>query len=612
MQCEAVFGIITQRRHHCRLCGRLFCDLCSSERRRVPELLRHRLPQPPSAAAAAPVPVPMRVCRACASHLDVHVDAEAWVERCRRNPFLTIREWRVLGCCASVLARATSMLLTVWRRVPYSLPWTVINDDERTMLRANRHLLAGHARATMLAQLAGFSVPSSSNRVSCQSLGCYRYCTRHLRTGDAVEILTRLPYDMDARSLAMDSLVRAPERLKPYVGAMLNIGTRDPSFVHVVLCKLVASTDAMAHHVIWRAWSHGHDAIAACLLHSLDPAVRAEVEESRAWSQDLEATLRGEHSGVGAQVYLPGLRKMLVRRVLVAQAYTIHDSASRPTVVPVVLQEDGGEDRVHHLLYKADQSVCRDMAAMDSTKMLGDAFAAETGRPVPSVLYHTVQLLRGGLVLMVPGTQSLSKIRQSGMSLLNFLIENNPTVRSGVLRDTFVRSCAFSSVLCLLCGVGDRHLDNIMVRVCSPEGGVLFHIDYEFMLGSEPAHRALSRAAVPRLRITGSIEDALGGSQSHDFALFRETCAGFMAIAMRHARELFYILHGNDVGSPERIEDHLRSWMMSCEPNEATVQLRIDQVVRQATRYRTIDSVLERLHSLSGGIRTTLGNLVGR
>ena len=601
MACEAFFGRFTRRRHHCRMCGRLFCDSCTCERRRVPEVLRLRLPQPPSAGTSQQR---VRVCRACASHVDVHADAELWVERCRTNHFLTIREWRTLTCCSSVLKKAMRILLTVWRRVPYILPWNDLNDDERGMLQANRHLLSGHARVTMLAMSAGFPVPRRHGRVPCACLGCFRYCTPHLRVGDSIEILSRLPFDVSARALAMDGLLRDIKGLKPYVGALLDIGARDPSLVHVVLTKLVAHSPHMAHHVLWRCFGAAHAGIATCLLSSLPEHVRCEVQASRSWAAALEEVVNGTTAAVPPPraAHLPGCRDVFVLRILTEQRYTITDSASRPTVVPVLV-EWRGERSVQHVLYKPGVVLNKDCAVMDATQMLQGAFALETGQDVPAVRYHVVQLKHGGLVLMVPGTRSLASIRSTGVSLLNFLIDNNPSVRSGVLRDTFVRSCAFSSTLALLLGIGDRHLENILVRVATPEGGILFHIDFDFLLNDEPSHLA-SRAAVPRLRITSSIEDALGGSQSHDFAVFKTTCGEFMSVAARWARELFYILLGNEVGRESDIEAHLRSWIASGGGDDTTttdVNLRIEQVVRASTRFRTIDSLFDRLHAVSKG-----------
>ena len=63
-------------------------------------------------------------------------------------------------------------------------------------------------------------------------------------------------------------------------------------------------------------------------------------------------------------------------------------------------------------------------------------------------------------------------------------------------------------------GIGDRHLDNIMML---PTGN-LFHIDFGYIFGRDPKPMA------PPIRFTREMADAMGGVNSEDYRLFKTYC----------------------------------------------------------------------------------------
>ena len=70
--------------------------------------------------------------------------------------------------------------------------------------------------------------------------------------------------------------------------------------------------------------------------------------------------------------------------------------------------------------------------------------------------------------------------------------------------DNFVRSCAGYCVTMYLLGVGDRHLDNLML--CS--NGALFHIDFGYILGRDP------KPFPPPMKLCKEMVEAMGGKDS--------------------------------------------------------------------------------------------------
>lgn len=93
-----------------------------------------------------------------------------------------------------------------------------------------------------------------------------------------------------------------------------------------------------------------------------------------------------------------------------------------------------------------------------------------------------------GMIEFVEQSQPLSQIlANNNNSVLQFLQTNAPQkgakydIRQDAMSN-YLRSCAGYCVITYLLGVGDRHLDNLMIT----QNGNFFHIDFGFMFGRDP------------------------------------------------------------------------------------------------------------------------------
>ena len=129
-----------------------------------------------------------------------------------------------------------------------------------------------------------------------------------------------------------------------------------------------------------------------------------------------------------------------------------------------------------------------------------------------------------GLVEFVDNSVPISQVlANNSNSILQYFQAAAPKLGSkyGIDPDvmqTYLRSCAGYCVITYLLGVGDRHLDNIMLQA----SGHFFHIDFGFIFGRDP------KPLPPAFRLTREMVDGMGGVDSAEYGRFRSlSCQAF-------------------------------------------------------------------------------------
>ncbi|PHJ18239.1 phosphatidylinositol 3- and 4-kinase, partial [Cystoisospora suis] len=188
-------------------------------------------------------------------------------------------------------------------------------------------------------------------------------------------------------------------------------------------------------------------------------------------------------------------------------------------------------------LYKAGDDLRQDMLVLQIISII-DCLFKQYGLDLKLTPYRVVAFSTDdGLIEFVQGAECLSSIKKKHKNLINYFTylhpdPNSPCGFSKRVLSNFIRSCAGSSLVTFLLGIGDRHLDNILVR----HDGRLCHIDFGFILGEDP------KPFPPPMKICSEMLEVLGGIGGEGYNLFVAQCCQGYKILRRHANLLCVLL----------------------------------------------------------------------
>lgn len=164
-----------------------------------------------------------------------------------------------------------------------------------------------------------------------------------------------------------------------------------------------------------------------------------------------------------------------------------------------------------------------------------------------------------GLVQFVPSAP-LSRILAEHRTIHKFLAQTQadpqgPFGLKAEALETFVRSCAGYCVMTYILGVGDRHLDNLML---APDGR-LFHIDFGYILGNDP------KPFPPPMKLCREMIEAMGGQDSSYYVQFRMFSCEAYNILRKSADLILSLFHLMAGASIEAIRNNPENAMLKLQ-----------------------------------------------
>jgi len=543
-KCGSVFSMFN-RKHHCRLCGNVFCHQCSTGRGNIPSFIQTRSEF-----------LDVRLCDSCFSMCKEANKSEPLVRVFALLP-ISIQDVARLSL-SKRWHHATKTLLDVYKKIPYKMPYERFSRLETQLLKTHKQNISGHSCWDIQIIRALQEIPEQHSSLTCTSLQCSPACCK-TNNIHVVEFLNTFP----STQILRNALLTA------WIGSFMKKMKNEEHvkyMPHWLRRSMTPSAQTFVKKYIVPRCYNIHVAYAfyyECKLYN-DPVYKAlsdfmleafpnhkkDFIFTDSLVQYIEELVDGNRFPVKLPAKLPYDPDTICTAIFDPKQI---QSASKPSTL--VLKTNLGQKII--LVKKEDMT--KDRLVMLFAGLIRDICETKC------VTYKVFATKRGGWVEMLPNAKTLYELKYELSSHIHNSFPNH-TVRN--VRKRFIRSAVGACILSYLLGVGDRHLQNMVIS-----NGEIAHIDFSYLLGHDPKLQM-------DIRITPPMIIMMGGENSSDYAQFvTKITQAFHK--MRQHTGLWYSLltYLSSTFSLIEIQNHVkRKLMPSLKEAEAT--MKIVQIVK--------------------------------
>lgn len=199
---------------------------------------------------------------------------------------------------------------------------------------------------------------------------------------------------------------------------------------------------------------------------------------------------------------------------------SVFTSATRPLLLPfrwrsIKIDKDKDQDSTLMMMFKTGDDMRQDALILQLFSIM-DKELRGVDLDMNFTIYNLISFtVDDGLLQFVPNSATVTKIKKEKFPNDRNCIEKymregaktdeNPKDYEDRILPNYIKSFAGYCTATYLLGIGDRHLENIMIDV----NGLYFHIDFGFIFGKEPNDFKTYMAS--KIRIHSVMITALGG-----------------------------------------------------------------------------------------------------
>ncbi|XP_054809368.1 phosphatidylinositol 3-kinase, root isoform [Prosopis cineraria] len=275
-------------------------------------------------------------------------------------------------------------------------------------------------------------------------------------------------------------------------------------------------------------------------------SVSREVRGTRGNTQKKIEKLRHVLSGILSELtyFEEPIRSPLAPNILITGIIPSESSIFKSALHPLRLTFRTANGGTCKIIFKKGDDIRQDQLVVQMVSLMDRLLKLENLdlHLTPYKVLATGQ--DEGMLEFIP-SRSLAQILSEHRSIISYLQKFHPDDQgpfgiTAACLETFIKSCAGYSVITYILGIGDRHLDNLLLR----DDGRLFHVDFGFILGRDP------KPFPPPMKLCKEMVEAMGGAESQYYTRFKSYCCEAYNILRKSSNlilNLFYLMAGSNI-----------------------------------------------------------------
>uniref|UniRef100_A0A6C0EHU8 FYVE-type domain-containing protein n=1 Tax=viral metagenome TaxID=1070528 RepID=A0A6C0EHU8_9ZZZZ len=566
-KCNTKFTILN-RKHHCRSCGKIFCGLCSNFWCKIPDYVNHLEEHNlwgRNIIDYLKTKTIQRVCQTCYTDIYNLLELVKVIKVFDLLP-LTLKDYLTISLVCKSWNKIANYYFSYFRDIQYYLPTTVYNKKDVNIIYNNIDAFSGHSSWGVHLILLYDTLKISDTKLidiikkdrfkKCSQLLCKSLCKHTLNIEDIIICLNKNIYsyaivnyllesiaslDSDILLFYLHNLVYKlrfysdhPDILKCFTDFLMNKSKESIEFSNIYFWLLTNNIHTIKYNNLYATIrknlinSFNKDKYALFIsTYDFTNNIIKIIDESNDIKPDVMNHFRNNNYFISNNLYLPiNILKKITK--IDVDNIAIINSKTKPLIIPFY----SNNKELYQIMIKKED-IRKEYIIMSIIKLINYFLLKDLELDLNITTYNILPVSnKYGYIEFVNNSYTLYGIKEiHNFSIQNFIMEKNPDITVKQLRNNFTKSCASYCVISYLLGIGDRHLDNIMIT----HEGYIFNIDFGYILGIDP------KLIAPEFRITSEMIDAMGGLNSKYYTDFKLYCSQAYNCLRKHTN-IFYTL----------------------------------------------------------------------